>query len=481
MAENKPVIRKKQTSTPKPSITPKLSLNASSKKSNTLNKQTSTPKLGLNTGSKKINTLNNQNNNRRTLRPYKKPRRRATGFGIFIVILLLGILVLWLVGSPMLIVNYKYYYVDDSLMEYYSDVYKNTELYYEPLEIHSEKRYALFNNANFDFPTVAECTDDDPTGWEFEWFGDVNLTHKIVVTENTKIPFADKGKTFIVYALLVDKHQTDPSVVDPSLPAVIDNTYVYVGDYYNGVAWNINSLNALLRTGFHPTTYNDAGNGGFLIKTDTYPGANYVYGIYNGQQFTPDWLNGKNYEREHVWCNSLLGMPRVASSGRNQASDLHNLRAIGGVYSGGINQTRSNKYMKDCGNHSFHTGHSLDSKAFCPGYGSGVLDGKPIYDSRGDIARIYLYMIVMYKDILKVPASEAIIIEADSHAYDPNYAFMPIYDINVLIAWNAEDPVDAFEINRNEIIYQLQGNRNPFIDHQEKVSIIIAEIISSLI
>jgi hypothetical protein len=36
-----------------------------------------------------------------------------------------------------------------------------------------------------------------------------------------------------------------------------------------------------------------------------------------------------------------------------------------------------------------------------------------------------------------------------------------------LLAWNASDPVDAFEMNRNEVIYDFQGNRNPFVDHPE--------------
>jgi len=31
--------------------------------------------------------------------------------------------------------------------------------------------------------------------------------------------------------------------------------------------------------------------------------------------------------------------------------------------------------------------------------------------------------------------------------------------------WNIEDPVSLFEIQRNEIIAEVQGNRNPFIDN----------------
>jgi endonuclease I len=35
----------------------------------------------------------------------------------------------------------------------------------------------------------------------------------------------------------------------------------------------------------------------------------------------------------------------------------------------------------------------------------------------------------------------------------------------LLRKWNAEDPVSSEEMNRNEIAFQKQGNRNPFIDY----------------
>ena len=41
-----------------------------------------------------------------------------------------------------------------------------------------------------------------------------------------------------------------------------------------------------------------------------------------------------------------------------------------------------------------------------------------------------------------------------------------------LIEWNYLDPVDAFELERNNEIFELQGNRNPFIDNPEWVDLI---------
>ncbi len=44
-----------------------------------------------------------------------------------------------------------------------------------------------------------------------------------------------------------------------------------------------------------------------------------------------------------------------------------------------------------------------------------------------------------------------------------------------LLAWSEADPVDEFEQNRNDSIYEFQGNRNPFIDHPEWVSMLYSQ------
>ncbi len=44
--------------------------------------------------------------------------------------------------------------------------------------------------------------------------------------------------------------------------------------------------------------------------------------------------------------------------------------------------------------------------------------------------------------------------------------------LSSLLQWHIDDPVDDFEINRNEVIYSYQQNRNPFIDHPNLVNFI---------
>ena len=46
---------------------------------------------------------------------------------------------------------------------------------------------------------------------------------------------------------------------------------------------------------------------------------------------------------------------------------------------------------------------------------------------------------------------------------------------NMLMEWHASDPVSQKEIDRNNEVYGLQNNRNPFIDHPEYADLIWGE------
>src|SRR5690606_4996935 len=46
------------------------------------------------------------------------------------------------------------------------------------------------------------------------------------------------------------------------------------------------------------------------------------------------------------------------------------------------------------------------------------------------------------------------------------------WTLDMLYQWHVTDPVSTKEINRNNIIYNYQGNRNPFVDHPEYVAVI---------
>ena len=98
-------------------------------------------------------------------------------------------------------------------------------------------------------------------------------------------------------------------------------------------------------------------------------------------------------------------------------------------------------------------GETTNEDSFYPNI-SGGLSGsghKYVGDHRGDVARICFFMALRYDD--KISLSDN-----PSGSYQMGH-------LSTLLKWNKEDPVDDFEIQRNNRIYEYQGNRNPFVDY----------------
>lgn len=110
---------------------------------------------------------------------------------------------------------------------------------------------------------------------------------------------------------------------------------------------------------------------------------------------------------------------------------------------------------------------------------------EPNDEYKGDLARIYFYMVTCYEPgyFTWIPVrneeqaktgeravlsdnhcgtwiSDMFDLESDD-AYQP---FAP-WALDMLMKWSADDPVSDKELARNEVLWQLQGNRNPFVDY----------------
>lgn len=222
-------------------------------------------------------------------------------------------------------------------------------------------------------------------------------------------------------------------------------------------------LHIIINDGFNKVSYGDARY--ILAMSDRDPKNNNesVRGMYDSDVIATYWIGtGEGrWQREHVWPNSKLGVPSVDNNTKNQASDVHNLRAITG-----INQTRSNRYFNE-GDGSAKT---VGTEAFYPGD-----------DHKGDVARILFYMDIMYEE-LELTNDTTKLTNNPNTNYTPAGAYSGLLDL--LIKWHKEDPVDEFEVQRNNFIYNgiatnpngkeitPQGNRNPFIDKPELVHLI---------
>jgi hypothetical protein len=73
---------------------------------------------------------------------------------------------------------------------------------------------------------------------------------------------------------------------------------------------------------------------------------------------------------------------------------------------------------------------------------------------KGDVARSVLYMEIRYNGLQIVNGFPAL----------ESPAAGDLGDLETLLDWHRNDPPDDFEMNRNNVVYNWQKNRNPFID-----------------
>ena len=174
----------------------------------------------------------------------------------------------------------------------------------------------------------------------------------------------------------------------------------------------------------------------------------------NGPQ---EYNNGQGWNREHVWPRSLGNF----GTSQGVGTDVHNLKPA----DGGLNSLRSNHEYDDLGS----TGSGVNYNGTATGNrinGSAGLF-EPRDKVKGDLARIILYMDLRYEGAGNEPdlvVREALNSGGTTHAV-----------LSTLLDWHWADPVDSFELNRNDVIHNMQGNRNPFIDHPELVRYIYGD------
>jgi len=173
--------------------------------------------------------------------------------------------------------------------------------------------------------------------------------------------------------------------------------------------------------------------------------------IYTGESVNAaqEYASGSGWSREHVWAKSHGDFDTDPPAG----TDAHHLRPC----DISVNSARGNKDFDNGGTqHSEATECYTDSDSW-----------EPRPSEKGDVARMMFYMATRYEgDVSGEPDLELVDYTNSSPNKEPLFG-----KLSTLIQWNAEDPIDDFERNRNEVVYSYQGNRNPFVDHPEYVNI----------
>ena len=158
--------------------------------------------------------------------------------------------------------------------------------------------------------------------------------------------------------------------------------------------------------------------------------------LYTSYTATQSQWNGWN--REHVWPQSLGG-----GNTSGGGADLHHIRPSDAV----VNSTRGNKKYGYADNGSAVYGKNPASG--CLGGYSGTYY-EPLDNVKGDVARICLYVWVRW-----------------GSSWGADSVTEVFQSIDVLLEWCELDPVDTWEMGRNEVVEDIQGNRNVFIDYPE--------------
>lgn len=92
---------------------------------------------------------------------------------------------------------------------------------------------------------------------------------------------------------------------------------------------------------------------------------------------------------------------------------------------------------------------------------------EPINEYKGDFARAQLYMATRYETAIANWKTNG---TADAVLNGTSYQVFDDWHLQLLYKWHVQDPVSQKEIDRNDSVFVIQGNRNPFVDHPEWVS-----------
>ena len=232
-----------------------------------------------------------------------------------------------------------------------------------------------------------------------------------------------------------------------SASAYYTGQYTYDNLSSQSSAQLLNSLRKLMTdTHKHETSYDNCRD--YADETDCENGSGNIITLYTSYSSSQSQYNsGSGWNREHVWPQSLGGFKKSGPG-----SDLHHIRPT-------ENRTNSNRGNQLYGNVS----GGKTSTGNLSSLVGGTYDGtyfEPLDNVKGDVARICLYVYVRW---------------GGDSSYACGNLNKVFKDVDTLLEWCELDPVDTWEMGRNEVVYGIQGNRNVFIDYPELAWIMLGE------
>ena len=289
---------------------------------------------------------------------------------------------------------------------------------------------------------------------------DGNKTSTVIVSSNQGTT-SSGGTTANVTSSLTSGNSHVSSVISSTTTSNTSVSTDYSSDYdgyYKSITSSMTGgTNGTLRQALtelidNPKVYKYSGSNsdelGYLLSTTDVDKDGKMVLFYSQDKITPE--KADRWNREHVWPQSLSG-GLYGTSG--PGADMHHIRPT-------ATNTNSNRGNLKYGN----VNHSSAKESHNTTYGTNTLSGwyeggyfEPLDTVKGDAARICLYMYTCYYASGKLKLNNV------------------AKDIKTLVEWSNLDLPSEQEKIRNEKVYILQENRNPYIDHPEWVNKIFGD------
>lgn len=188
-------------------------------------------------------------------------------------------------------------------------------------------------------------------------------------------------------------------------------------------------------------------------KTDVRPGTNIWWDMYSNLSIATNITFGTYMNREHSFPKSWWG----GNTDIPAYVDLNHLYPS----EKDANMAKSNYPLGEVS-----VANQFDNGVCKVGYavngqgGGSTYVFEPADEYKGDFARTYFYMVTCYQS-LTWSSKNMYMLQQNT------YPTLKPWAIDLLLKWHREDPVSDKETSRNDAVYSIQNNRNPFIDYPQ--------------
>ena len=189
----------------------------------------------------------------------------------------------------------------------------------------------------------------------------------------------------------------------------------------------------------------------YFESTDVYPDSKRWWDMYSDVPRYAPSFSGLN--REHSFPKSWWGgdtdIPAYIDLNHLYPSDMYANSAKSNYPLGVVDKTKTPK---------FSNGVTTVGTPVAGQGGGCAYVFEPDDEYKGDFARTYFYMVTCYQNLTFKTLYMVV---------NGAYPTLNSWSRDLLLKWNAQDPVSQKEIDRNEKVWGYQNNRNPFIDFPE--------------